>query len=167
MSVPKSPPLTQERLKEFLEYNPETGIFRWIKKTNGRGVLGGEAGTDHSGYRMIGVSGQRYLAHRLAWLYIYGEMPGGEVDHINHDRSDNRIKNLRAVSHKINSRNRSMSCANKSGDWGVFFYPHLRKKWRVKVGTRWHGSFETRDLAITKRDKVAQRGGYHENHNRR
>ncbi len=85
--------LTQERLKEVLSYNPETGIF-----TRNPGIRGGEkVGTNSHGYVSIMVDGYLYQAHRLAWLYMEGYMPEQEIDHISRKRDDNRWCNLRVV----------------------------------------------------------------------
>ena len=74
--------LTQERLKELLHYDPETGVFTWLESA-GKKMNGRIAGTHASkNYISIGVSHKRYLAHRLAWLYVYGKFPDGILDHL-------------------------------------------------------------------------------------
>lgn len=87
--------LTQERLKELLTYEPATGVFRWRERRGNQGggcvAPGDEAGSVYkNGYRMIGVGGRRYGAHRLAFLYMTGAFPPAEVDHINGVPADNR-----------------------------------------------------------------------------
>ena len=112
--------ITQQKLKELFNYNPETGIF--TRKTNvSQCKVGGVAGSDNGtgGIRMR-ASGKQYYAHQLAWLYIYGEWPINEIDHINHDRKDNRITNLRHVTHSDNQRNQIKARSNnKCGYLGV------------------------------------------------
>lgn len=89
--------ITQERLKELLDYDPKTGVF--VRKVDIRGgaKTGDRAGSlnKHLGYIQINVDGKKYFAHRLAWLYVYGCWPKDTIDHINRQRADNRIENLR------------------------------------------------------------------------
>ena len=111
--------LTQERLKERVSYDPETGIFTCAKKIRGLVRLGQEVGTLHpvDGYRYMTIDCTRFAAHRLAWLYVYGVWPEGVIDHINGVRDDNRIVNLRDVSQNINLINRK--CAKRTSLTGV------------------------------------------------
>lgn len=96
--------LTQEELHADLSYDPDTGVFR---RRSGAMVGDSEAGTvNGSGYREIRVRTQRYLAHRLAWFYVYGVWPKEQIDHINRIKTDNRIANLRDVTPLENSQNR-------------------------------------------------------------
>ncbi|TEA78661.1 HNH endonuclease signature motif containing protein [Allopusillimonas ginsengisoli] len=115
--------LTQERLMTLLHYNPETGIFIWRDFGAGsRKVKGKVAGCNSRGRVLIRVDGHLYKAHRLAWLYVNGEMPKFEIDHINGISSDNRIENLRDVPHHINMHNfRAPTKRNSSGFLGVYF----------------------------------------------
>jgi HNH endonuclease len=114
--------LTQAELKEHLHYDPETGIFTRLKSIAHRVKIGDIAGCLHvgSGYVNIRVFGIHYKAHRLAWLYIHGINPCNDIDHINGNRSDNRIINLRDVTRSVNKQNtRKCSSNNKSGFLGV------------------------------------------------
>ena len=90
-------PLTADRLRQLLDYEPATGVFTW--KVNRSIVKAGQkAGVNPhggDGYPRIGVDGQQCLAHRLAWLHVHGRFPDDEIDHINGIRSDNRLSNLR------------------------------------------------------------------------
>jgi len=94
-------------LKKYLFYDPETGLFTWIKKVKcSRREVGSIAGSDNgSGYIMIGIKAVNYKAHRLAWAFYYGYMPTRLIDHINGKRSDNRIINLREATDAQNSHN--------------------------------------------------------------
>jgi len=102
--------LTQARLRELLNYNPETGVFTWRLKPCDRiaagMVAGGEGGR---GYSQICIGRTRYQSHRLAWFYVYGEWPIHQIDHINLDRADNRIANLREATPSQNGSNRKSS----------------------------------------------------------
>jgi len=87
--------ITQDELKDNLKYNSETGVFTWNKrKSGGAAVKGRIAGSKHEGEIRLTVNRKPYLAHRLAWLYVYGYWPN-IILHLNSDRSDNRIINLK------------------------------------------------------------------------
>lgn len=110
-----------ERLNELLDYDPETGIFRWKKPTSNRVNVGAIAGTDHNlGYRIVMIDRSRYLAHRLAWKMHYGNDPKDQIDHVNGIKSDNRIQNLRECTHAENQRNRGKNTNNTTGYKGVY-----------------------------------------------
>jgi hypothetical protein len=80
----------------------------------------------------IGIDGVRYQANRLAWLYVYGQWPVDEVDHVNRDFIDKRISNLREASHAENMRNKNLHSNNKSGFKGVHWHAQS-KKWRAQI----------------------------------
>lgn len=130
--------LSQKKLKEWLDYDQTTGIFtrkKYKSKVNKTG------GLDGYGYIHIGIDGKQYKAHQLAWLYHYGEVPNGQIDHINCNRQDNRIENLRVVSSTQNALNRSTAK-------GV--YKHQNKfRARIKLNGKQHhlGLFDTEELA--------------------
>ena len=99
--------LTQERLRELLNYDQETGLFTWRVWKGARAPVGGVAGSrDSSGHIQILIDKHPYRAHRLAWLHVHGEWPKDQIDHINGVRTDNRLSNLRDVPHLINSQNK-------------------------------------------------------------
>ena len=143
-------PITADRVRELLSYDPLTGIFRWRQRRSGvRSNL--DAGHAHRrGYRAIGIDGGRYHAHRLAWLYMTGEWPKDEIDHINRNTADNRWLNLRSASHKENQSNRGVQKNNSSGFKGVGWDKHS-SKWRAQIcknGKRLNlGRFETAEAA--------------------
>ena len=100
--------ITYEELINLLSYNPDTGYFYWKSKPNKKIVVGQLAGYTRyttQGYTFTRLNKIAYQAHRLAWLYVYGEWPKHFIDHKNGIRNDNRIKNLRDVSAKENSLN--------------------------------------------------------------
>ena len=125
--------LTQERLKELLGYDPETGVFIWKVANTNRIRVGGVAGyLHHSGYLNISINGKTYQSHRLAFLYMEGYLPENDVDHIDRNRSNNKWKNLREVSRSCNLRNCKIRETNKSGITGVCFNKR-DKKWMATI----------------------------------
>ena len=124
--------ITAEELRRILSYDPETGVFRWRVKTCLKVRVGNVAGSlNDSGYILIRC-GKRYRAHRLAWLYVYGNWPDKLIDHINGDRKDNRITNLRVVSDTENAINKCRQSNNTSGYTGVH-WDRRRKKWSAHI----------------------------------
>ena len=96
--------LTQKRLKELLIYAPKTGRFYW-RKQQGSVSAGSEAGNTRStGYRLIAIDKHLHYAHRLAWLYVYGVHPTGDIDHDNGNPADSRIATLRELPRSKNAR---------------------------------------------------------------
>lgn len=126
------PILTQEYLKSQLHYDPDTGVFTRLVSNVYSVKVGSVAGTPADGYVQIHLQGRNYRAHRLAWLYMTGEMPDKTVDmdHVNMDRSDNRWANLRLASRGQNMQNRPKQRHNSSGYKGVVFHPKSGK-WRA------------------------------------
>lgn len=112
--------LTATRLREVLVYDSSAGQFRWLQ-SRGPILAGAIAGTKRAnGYTQIRVDGRFYRAHRLAWLYIHGVWPSHDVDHINGDRDDNRIDNLRDVTRAENMQNERRARRNsKTGLLGA------------------------------------------------
>lgn len=125
--------LDQATLIKLMSYDPVTGLFKWKKRR--RGVSTSKAlGTDNGyGYLRITVLGVSRYAHRLAWLYVYGEMPANEIDHINGIKSDNRICNLRPATPGQNKQNMRRAQSNsKSGYLGVSWHKKA-KKWQAHI----------------------------------
>jgi hypothetical protein len=130
--------ISHDSLITQINYIPETGEMFWRSKKRGvkNDMSAGCLCSD--GYIRVKICGKLQLAHRLAWLYVTGEMPILFIDHINRVRHDNRIDNLRAVNAIENSQNVSISKKNTSGFTGVSFQKE-KKKWRATIGTcgRW------------------------------
>lgn len=147
--------LTQEELKQLLSYNPEDGQFTRLKTTASNAVKGSVAGhVDSRGYVKIRINGREHSAHRLAWLYVYGWFPAGQIDHVNRNKSDNRITNLREVTISENAQNIGLKRSNKSGYTGVR-WNIKRAKWvaHIKVDGQFRhlGCFNTLDAAADAR----------------
>lgn len=102
--------ITQNRLKELLSYNQDTGEFFRLFNTTHNAKTTSISG---DGYYRITIDNKRYRAHRLAWLYVYGNMPS-QIDHINQNKLDNRISNLRIANHSENGQN--ISNPNKNNE---------------------------------------------------
>jgi hypothetical protein len=113
--------LTQKELKEKYSYNSLTGEFTRLTSNNQVKVGAVANSKHHSGYIHIRFGKSKYQAHRLAWLYVYGEFPNGMLDHINGKRDDNRIANLRIASKSQNGINRNKSKSNTTGYRNVYF----------------------------------------------
>jgi hypothetical protein len=125
-------PLTHSRLREYLTYDETSGRMTMNIKVGGRGI-GDEAGSHNAaGYRQVMIDRRVYLGHRLAWLYVHGEWPNGYIDHINGDKSDNRIANLRACSMSQNLANTRRPRHNTSGFKGVS-WSRMCRKWQAHI----------------------------------
>lgn len=117
--------LSAEYARARLSYCPMSGRLFWKRRDDARPqwnsrLAGKVAGTNiGNGYLGIKIDGKRHLAHRLAWLIVTGEMPNNEMDHVNGDRADNRIGNLRIATRGQNQRNRSVQKNNAIGVKGV------------------------------------------------
>lgn len=162
--------ITQQQLKEILNYDPETGLFTWLTDSSKGGFKAGRITNcvDAYGYGQINIKGHVYKSHRLAWLYMTGEFPDGQIDHINHQRNDNIWVNLRVVNNAINHRNRPMQHNNTSGFVGVSFdkkvnkflaYIHISKGKRKNLGY-----FKEFEDAKAARIEANKQYGFSENH---
>jgi hypothetical protein len=144
----KDPNLTAERVRQALNYDPNTGIFTWADPGKTKMKIGAIAGGAHNGgYRVIGIDGHIVLAHRLAWLHIHGEWPTGEIDHINQNKQDNRIANLRVATRFQNGANRGANSNNACGLRGVHWH-RQSKRWRASI--RLNGKVTSLGLHTTK-----------------
>ena len=159
--------LLQDMLKEIMEYKPHTGKFYWKRPpANSPIKKGDEVGYKDGNYIRVGIGGKYHRLHRLAFLYMTGNIPD-EVDHINHDTLDNRWENLRAVTHKENGKNQSKHSDNTSGTTGVSFYKN-QGKWYSKIYVDgehvYLGCSEDKEEAIRLRKEGEKLYGFHENH---
>lgn len=128
--------LTQELLKHHLHYNPETGIFTRRVASSNSVHVGDVAGfkTD-TGYLRISLLNREFRAHRLAWMYMYGDFPANDIDHVNGVRTDNRIANLREATRGENMFNTVASPKNKCGFKNVYWHKQ-RSKWCASCKVR-------------------------------
>ena len=142
--------LTQAKVKELYDYD---GNELTRKTTRGGVKAGGKVGSDNGrGYLQGRIDGRFYMVHRLIWLYAHGEWPKGEIDHINGDRGDNRLDNLRVVSRSTNMRNKKKHANNKSGICGVSWHKRDRN-WCAFIdqdGKKvWLGSYDCKYRAAS------------------
>lgn len=151
-----------ERLKKALQYNSDTGIF---SKESDKKAACGYIRSD--GYRIICISKSLYFAHRLAWLYIYGDWPEGHIDHIDHNRDNNSIDNLRCVTRQDNQKNKKKYKNNKTGITGVIWNDN-HKRWIAKItssGKIMHlGSFKGKFEACCARKSAERKHNFHSGH---
>lgn len=178
--------LTQSLLNEIFGYDPETGVLyhkerpRWMFT---KGYKGGETSwrtfntqnagkpitnVGGSGYLRVNIGGKRYSAHRIIWVMVHGEWPD-EIDHINGDRADNRLCNLRAVTRQENLRNLARRSDNTSGYTGVsyskrddVFIAYITVDGHAKV----IGRYGTAQQAAKARAEAEAELGFHPNHGR-
>lgn len=143
--------LTQERLKELLHYDPDTGVFTW-KASRGRVRAGSVAGSPDGGrgYIMIRIDGKKHLAHRLAFLYVNDAFPPAGVDHIDHCSTNNRLANLRLATQAENCKNSRININNTSGYKGVT-WDKSKGKWmaqaRLNITKYYLGRYPTAEEA--------------------
>lgn len=132
----KKPLPTAERVRELLRYDPESGVFtrRIRTSTNGTSNVGDIAGGfKGNGYVVIKIDGKQQQAHRLAWVYMTGEWPENDIDHINGVKTDNRWANLRAATRSENIINAGKPITNTSGFKGVSWHKGRGKKWKAQI----------------------------------
>ena len=124
--------LTAERLRHLLDYDPVSGVFTWKNPPHARFKVGQVTGTVNTfGYVVIVVDGKARKAHRLAWLYMTGEFPPNQMDHINRIKTDNRWENLRPATRQQNSMNCTRN-NNTSGKKGVS-WDKQNGKWQARI----------------------------------
>ena len=181
------PVVTAAQLRELLRYEPESGKLFWRPRPPSMffgnadcGVQGSAkawntryagretfANTNRYGYLKGKILRITCLAHRVAWALYHGEWPSGQIDHINGVRTDNRISNLRCVSHTENQRNQKRSRRNTSGCTGVFWHSRT-SKWCARIGVNSRsidlGLFENKEAAIAARKAAERQYGFHPNH---
>ena len=165
--------LTFERANELFRYDPISGKLFWKKRTARRIKVGDEAGTlcKSTGYRMVFINQKGYLVHRIAILLATGACdPSKEVDHIDHDRLNNRLNNLRIVDRINNMRNIGLGKTNKTGVIGVSLKytrtGELRYSANIMVNRKSInlGIFDNIEEAAAAREEANIKYGFHPNH---
>jgi hypothetical protein len=144
--------ITASRLREVADYAPETGIFTWRiqRKKCSKGKRFGTM--KNNGYLKAGIDGVTYTLHRLAWLYVYGEFPTEDIDHVDGDRTNNRIENLRSVCRSANLENQRKAHARNKSTGVLGAYAHgnnFISRIRVRGKDHYLGMFKTIDAAHT------------------
>lgn len=174
--------ITPEIVREFLDYTPETGVLHWRFrerkwfnsdsqwKTWNKRFSGKPAMTSPvNGYRQGSIFGVSLRTHRVIWAWVHGEWPGRDIDHINGDRADNRLANLRSVTRVENMRNKKIGAHNTSGVMGVSWAANV-SKWRAEIcvsgKTEVLGYFKNKEDAEAARKAADARVGFHKNHGR-
>ena len=160
--------LTQRETRRLFNYDSETGVLTRRIRGGPRAEKGCVVGHhDGSGYLRVTINKKRYLVHRIIWLWIYGKFPKHELDHINHNRADNRRLNLREVKHQENSRNMKKYSNNTSGVTGVYWIQE-KLKWRSDImvdgKTVSLGYFQEFNKAVRARKDAEKEHCFHENH---
>ena len=175
--------LSQEKLLKLFDYDSETGCLIWVNRpiehfagerhfkawnTRHAGKLAGAFGVD--GYTSVLIRKERFLAHRIIWVHQYGDVDDFhlfEIDHINRDRSNNRLNNLRLVTTEINLKNHPRRKDNTSGVTGVGWSKYKRM-WFARINydrkDKFLGYFQTIEAATSARIDAANKHGYHPNH---
>ena len=150
------------RALELLEYSPTTGLFTWkVPRKRNQVKAGSVAGTKNKmGYTVIGIDGQTYYAHRLAWLVMHGNLPEKWIDHIDGNNLNNKIANLRLSEAHENAQNVKVSKANTSGITGVSWCKNCQK-WNAYIGYKNKrvsaGYFDSLDDAKSARFQLKQK----------
>lgn len=176
-------PVPPDVLRQLIDYDPQTGAMTWRKrgpeffKSDGYRSAEGCAANWNSrnaGKPALAAKSHGYLcgrlfdrtvkAHRVAWAIARGEWPK-HIDHINGDKADNRLCNLRSVTVAENNKNLSMRCDNTSGTVGVR-YDAARKLWKAEIANKFIGRFETMEAAKAARMAEEEKLGFHQNHGR-
>ena len=159
--------LSFQRANELLSYNPETGEMFWKVNRNSQVRKGMKAGSlTKSGYLVLGIDRKVYQLHRVAWLLHTGQSPKGQIDHINHIRTDNRFSNFREVSQEENQKNKSKFSNNTSGHSGV--YKNRKGRWIARIYSQGRhvnlGTYDSIQEAIDARERAKNNLNFHDNH---
>jgi hypothetical protein len=155
----KAVELTPDILKKLIHYDPETGVFTRISggRKCDRGVIaGGFAG---AGYLTTTVGGRKYYLSRLAWMYVHGRWPAADIDHVNRNKTDNRLVNLREATRSENLRNVVRWKDNTSGETGIY-WNKSKQKWFLRLSVQrkciWGGMHDTLEQAVAKKQEMVR-----------
>jgi len=162
------PEITKQYLDSILRYDPISGLFYWVLTRCSVAKAGSIAGTIRpDGYTRLRVKGRLHYAHRLAWLAYYGFNTQLEIDHIDQNRLNNSIVNLRQVTRQDNQKNKCINVKNRSGVLGVHFFKE-RNKWVASISLNnknvYLGIYESFFDAVCIRKSAEIRYDFHKNH---
>jgi len=172
--------ITPELIRQLIRFDEASGKYFWrrrpvelfvdevdCRKWNTRFAGRETLVTKTSGYNQCRIFGKPYRAHRVIWAYHYGSWPENQVDHINADRADNRIQNLRLVTNQENNKNKRLSANNTSGIMGVC-WDKSRGKWSAQIRVDFVrinlGRFDDMELAIAARKAAEAKYNFHASH---
>lgn len=145
----KTDGLSYERAIEVLRYDTENGVLERRFKNGEWRICGHKP--DHHGYGQVSIDGKKYKTHRLIWLMVHGSFPEHEIDHIDRDKMNNRIRNLRSVTAAENKHNTGLRRNNSSGYLGVSYHRqtnNYRAQIHVKGKSITLGYFDTAEEAF-------------------
>jgi mRNA-degrading endonuclease HigB of HigAB toxin-antitoxin module len=125
-------PVTQELVQHLFNYDSNTGKITWKNPPVMKGIKGKDACSINNNYHTVNIYGKNYNAHRVIWLYVHGYFPENDIDHIDRDKTNNKLENLREVSRQCNMRNVGKRVNNKSNVVGVSFI-QKRIKWYANI----------------------------------
>jgi len=159
--------LTLERVQESIHYNPTTGVCTWLRGRNKGKTVGW---LTKSGYIETKIDQVSVKLHRLIWLLVTGKYPTGEIDHKDHNKSNNVWSNLRDVTRLVNMQNKHKYVNNTTGCAGVTFNKACKSKpWCARIGVKgkriYLGSFATQVDAVAAKVAAELKYGFHRNHN--
>lgn len=169
-----------EYLRDVLDVDPQNGVLTWKRRDRRFFTSNRACSTWNSryagkpalvglskGYRTGRIFDRCVKAHRVIWALYYGEWPKGDIDHINGNRADNRVSNLRLVDHQTNCKNQRLRSNNSSGITGVYWYARGRK-WvayiNVDGSMKYLGRFDVLEEAVEARAAADEKYGFHQNH---
>ena len=176
--------ITQKIIRQIIDYNQETGLAIWKKrplhlcgsirikkafdsKYSGKQIGSTSVNKDGKSYTITKIFGKCYSLHRIIWLYIHGQWPEDQIDHINGNGMDNRLINLRSVTAFENMKNTKMRSNSKSKCTGVTWHKR-QNKWRARINHEkkeiYLGHFDQLEDAIEARRKAEKQFDFHENH---
>ena len=163
--------VTQADLKKMFWVDRFTGDLRRLTNRTNSPVNSVAGFIDNSvGYRKIKIKSVRYYAHRLVWLYHFGKWPSDQIDHIDGDKLNNKIDNLRVVTNQENQKNAKLPSTNTSGVMGVCVH-NQTQKWRAQIQddgkNKFLGLFDNFEEAVAARQAAERKYNFHPNHGKR